>query len=123
MTGSYEEIAESTELTETENDQQSAYVKLGTTEDSLPVSTTNSMLNMIHALSDYDKLASAVSLKSTLNPVRTSVSVTNLAFDGVQEKKNSAYHLRKKFIRNAHSATNMQSMGERPRFSSTDNVH
>ena len=45
-------------------------------------------------VSDYDiKLPSAAVLKSTLNPVSTTVSATNLTFDGVQDGKSRKYHL------------------------------
>ena len=118
MTGGYEEIAESTELAETDDDQQSRYIELGTAEDLLPLPTTNPMLNMI--VNDYDKLESAALLKSSLNPVCTAVSARNLTFDGVQEGK-EIHRLGAVTLRNAHSATNIQSMGERPRFSSADN--
>ena len=83
MTGGYEEIAESTELAKTDDDQQSLQcIELGTAEDLLPLPTTNPMHNMI--VSDHDKLASAALLKSTLNPVCTAVSATNLT---VQEEE------------------------------------
>ena len=118
MTGGYEEIAESTELAKTDDDQQSPCIELGTAEDLLPLPTTNPMHNM-----KDDKLASAALLKSTLNPVCTAVSATNLTFDGVQEEMSSIHHLGVGTLRNAHSATNIHhSMGECPRFSSADNV-
>ena len=123
-TSGYEEIAESTELTE--DDRQSPHIKLRTAEDSLPLPTMNPLLNMI--VNDYGKLPSAAVLKSTLNPVSTMVSATNLTFDGVQEENSGACHFivgEKKTLRNAHSDTNMlQSMiDEHPinRFSSADN--
>ena len=121
-TGGYEKIAESTELTETEDDRQSPHIELRTAEDSLPLLTMNPLLNMI--VSDYEKLPSVATLESTLNPVSTAA---NLTFDGVQEGKSGSCHFsvgEKKTLRNAHSDTNMlQSMiDEHPiRFSSVDN--
>ena len=123
-TSGYEEIVESTELSEAGDDQQSPHIKLRTAEaeDSLPLPTMHNMI-----VGDYDKLPSAAVLKSTLNPVSTMVSATNLTVDGVQEGKYGACHFsvgEKKTLRNAHSDTNMlQSMiDEHPiRFSSTDN--
>ena len=116
MTGGYEEIAESTESAKTDDDQQSPYIEQGTAE---PLLTTNPMHNMI--VSDCDKLASVALLKSTLDPLRTAVSAPNLTFDGVQEVRSSIHHLGAGTLRNAHSTTNIQSMGERPTFLSADN--
>ena len=116
MTIGYEKIAELTELAKTDDDQQSPCIELGTAEDLLPLPTMNPMHNMID-----DKFASAALLKSTLNPVCTAVSATNLTFDSVQEGKSSIHHLGAGTLRNAHSATNIQSMGKHPRFSSADN--
>ena len=117
MTGGYEEVA--TEVTEADDDR--SYVELRTADDSLPLPKI---------VSDYDKLqlASAVLPKSTLNPVRTAVSATNLTFDGdVQEGKSCLMKARmKKTSRNAHSATDIPSMGDHDRptwLLSTDNSH
>ena len=119
-TGGYEEIAESTGLTEAVDGQQSPYVELRTAEDSLPLPTMNPKLSMI--VSDDDKSASAALLKSTLNPVSTAVSATN---NSVQESA-SACQLsagEKKTLIKAYSDTNiLQSLiDECPRFSSLDN--
>ena len=125
MTGGYEEVAESTELTnaddtKADDGQQGSYVELGTAEDSLPLPTMDPMLNTI--VSDYDKLKlpSTDLLKSTLTPVCTAVSATNLTFDSVQEEKSSTLHLmisasEKKTLRNAQSATDIRSMGDHNR--------
>ena len=125
-TGGYEEIAESAELTETDNDRQSPHTELRTAENSLRLPTMTPLCNMI--VSDYDKVPSAAVLKLTLNPVSTMVSATNLTFDVVQGEKSGACHFsvgEKKTLRNAHSDTNiLQSMiDEHPiiRFSSADN--